>query len=76
MGFGKDLAHPQIGYIVLGIILYPSAPSYDNLEGKIWMPEPTGKYDKRSEGGLMIALREPYGSSPAGDPNGGSYDKR
>jgi hypothetical protein len=49
--------------------------NYDNLEGSIWMPEPQG-YDKRSEGSIMIEVRDPYGTSPAGDLNGGSYDNR
>jgi len=55
--------------------LDPPAFNYDNLVGSIWMPEPQG-YDKRSEGNIMIEVRDPYGTSPAGDPNGGSYDKR
>jgi hypothetical protein len=55
--------------------LTPPAWNYDNLIGFIWMPEPQG-YDKRSEGSIMIAVRDPYGTSPAGDLNGGSYDKR
>jgi hypothetical protein len=49
--------------------------NYDNLIGAIWMPEPQG-YDKRSEGSIMIAVRDPYGTSPAGDANGGYYDNR
>jgi hypothetical protein len=49
--------------------------NYDNLVGSIWMPEPQG-YDTRSGGSVPIEVRDPYGTSPAGDLNGGSYDKR
>lgn len=61
--------------VVGGIVLYPTAWNYDNLVGTIWMPEPQG-YDKRSEGSIMIEVRDPYGTAPAGDLNGGSYDNR
>jgi len=55
--------------------LYPSTWNYDNLVGTIWMPEPQG-YDVRSGGSIPIEVRDPYGTSPAGDLNGGSYDNR
>ena len=66
---------PKIGYVGPEIVLYPPAWNYDNLVGNIWMPEPQG-YDVRSEGSIMIELREPSGTSPAGDINGGYYDNR
>jgi hypothetical protein len=62
------------GTLTLKVTSNP-AFNYDNLVGTIWMPEPQG-YDKRSEGSIMIAVRDPYGTSPAGDLNGGSYDNR
>jgi hypothetical protein len=49
--------------------------NYDNLVGSIWMPEPQG-YDIRSGGTVPIEVRDPYGTSPAGDLNGGYYDNR
>lgn len=55
--------------------LVDPAFSYDNLVGSIWMPEPQG-YDLRSGGSIPIEVRDPYGTSPAGDLNGGSYDNR
>jgi len=55
--------------------LNPPAFNYDNLVGTIWMPEPQG-YDNRSGGSVPIEVRDPYGTSPAGDLNGGSYDNR
>jgi hypothetical protein len=51
--------------------------NYDNLVGKIWMEDPGHSgYDNRSGGSIPIEMRDPYGTSPAGDPNGGSYDNR
>jgi hypothetical protein len=55
--------------------LDPPAFNCDNLIGSIWMPEPQG-YNNRSGGSVPIAVRDPYGTSPAGDLNGGSYDNR
>jgi hypothetical protein len=55
--------------------LDPPAFNYDNLIGSIWMPEPQG-YDKREGFTSLVEVRDPYGTSPAGDNNGGSYDKR
>ena len=55
--------------------LDPPAFNYDNLIGFIWMPEPQG-YDKRSEGNIMIEVREPSGADPLGEARGGSYDNR
>lgn len=56
-------------------VIDPPAWNYDNLIGTIWMPEPQG-YDNRSGGSNPIEVRDPYGTSPAGDRNGGSYDNR
>jgi len=57
--------------------LDPSAFNYDNLVGKIWMEDTSQySYDEREDGTTPIEVREPYGTSPAGDLNGGSYDNR
>ncbi len=66
---------PKIQAITPELLLYPAAFNYDNLVGKIWMPEPQG-YDNRSGGSIPIEVRDPFGTSPAGDLNGGSYDNR
>jgi hypothetical protein len=66
---------PVIQNIAQEIVLDPSAFNYDNLVGTIWMPEPQG-YDNRAGGSVPIEVRDPYGTSPAGDLNGGSYDNR
>jgi hypothetical protein len=51
--------------------------NYDNLVGTIWMEDPGHSgYDIRSGGSVPIEVRDPYGTSPAGDLNGGSYDNR
>jgi hypothetical protein len=57
--------------------LNPPAFNYDNLVGTIWMEDPGNSgYDNRSGGSIPIEVRDPYGTSPAGDLNGGSYDNR
>jgi len=66
---------PVIQNIAEEIVLDPPAFNYDNLIGFIWMPEPQG-YDKRSEGNIMIEVREPSGADPLGEARGGSYDNR
>lgn len=62
------------GTLTLNLTSLP-APNYDDLVGTIWMPEPQG-YDNREGLTPLIAVRDPYGTSPAGDTNGGSYDNR
>jgi len=61
--------------ISAGKVLFPPAFNYDEVVGKIWMLE-TGAYNTREDGTIEIELREPYGTSPAGDTNGGTYDNR
>jgi uncharacterized protein YjdB len=62
------------GTLTLKLTSHP-ASNYDDLVGTIWMPEPQG-YDKREGLTSLVEVRDPYGTSPAGDNNGGSYDKR
>lgn len=57
--------------------LLPPAWNYDILIGTIWLEDTSQySYDNRSEGSIPIELRDPYGTAPAGDLNGGSYDNR
>lgn len=56
-------------------VVVPAAWNYDNLVGNIWL-EGIGHngYDVAPSG--EIEVRDPYGTAPAGDLNGGSYDNR
>jgi hypothetical protein len=69
---------PVIQNITEEIVLDPPAFNYDNLVGAIWMEDPGHSgYDNREWGETIpIEVRDPYGTSPAGDLNGGSYDNR
>lgn len=67
---------PKIQFIVTEVVaLYPPAWNYDELVGKIWMPEPQG-YDTRSGGTVPIEVRDPSGTGALGEIQGGYYDNR
>lgn len=58
-------------------VLYPPAWNYDNLVGTIWLEDTSQySYDNRSGGSNPLEVRDPFGTSPAGDLNGGCYDNR